>query len=95
MALAAQVMSTDISSLLGMHVDALIGNDILKHFAICFDYGQGEITFSDEGLTLPRRCGIYRSIINYSRPKRVPQGGGLEMVKKIVYLRNYKAFKTP
>lgn len=52
MALAARVMPTDISNLLGMHVDALIGNDILKHFAICFDYGNSEITFSDEGLTL-------------------------------------------
>ena len=58
MALAAQVMPTDISSLLGMHVDALIGNDILKHFAICFNYGQGEITFSDEGLTLPDAIAI-------------------------------------
>ena len=58
MALAAKVMPTDISSLLGMHVDALIGNDILKHFAICFNYGQGEITFSDEGLTLPDAIAI-------------------------------------
>ena len=67
MALAARVMPTDISNLLGMHVDALVGNDILKRFAICFDYGKGEITFSDEGLTLPDAVAIP---INTSFPKR-------------------------
>ena len=58
MSLAARVMPLDISNLLGMHVDALIGNDILKHFAICFDYGNSEITFSDEGLTLPDAVAV-------------------------------------
>ena len=53
MALAARVMPTDISNLLGMHVDALVGYNVLKHFAVLFDYGKGEITFSDEGLSLP------------------------------------------
>ena len=43
----------DISSLLGMHVDALVGYNVLKHFAVLFDYGKSEITFSDEGLSLP------------------------------------------
>ena len=43
----------DISNLLGMHVDALVGYNVLKHFAVLFDYGKGEITFSDEGLSLP------------------------------------------
>lgn len=43
----------DISNLLGMHVDALVGYNVLKHFAVLFDYEKGEITFSDEGLSLP------------------------------------------
>ena len=43
----------DISNLLGMHVDALVGFNVLRHFAVLIDYGNGEITFSDEGLSLP------------------------------------------
>ena len=42
-----------ISSLLGMHVDALVGNDILKHFNVLVDYAEGTITLSDEALNLP------------------------------------------
>ena len=42
-----------ISELLGMHIDALVGCDILKHFAVLFDCHQGSITFSDEELSLP------------------------------------------
>ena len=42
-----------ISNLLGMHVDALVGNDILSHFNVGIDYAGGTITFSDEVLDLP------------------------------------------
>ena len=48
----------DISDLLGMHVDALVGYNVLKHFAVLLDYGKGEITFSDEGLSLPDAVAI-------------------------------------
>ena len=48
----------NISSLLGMHIDALIGYNVLKHFAILFNYGQGEITFSDEELSLPDAISV-------------------------------------
>lgn len=41
-----------ISNLLGMHVDALVGNDILKHFNVLIDYAEGTISFSDESLNL-------------------------------------------
>ncbi len=43
----------DISNLLGMHVDALVGFNVLRHYAVLIDYGNSEITFSDEGLSLP------------------------------------------
>ena len=42
-----------ISDLLGMHVDALVGNDILGHFAVLIDYAEGTITLGDEPLNLP------------------------------------------
>jgi len=42
-----------IGELLGMHIDALVGCDLLKHFAVLFDCHQGTITFSDEELSLP------------------------------------------
>lgn len=45
--------AADISNLLGMHVDALVGNDILKHFNVGIDYAGGTITLSDEVLDLP------------------------------------------
>ena len=42
-----------ISNLLGMHVDALVGNDILQHFNVLIDYAGGSITIADEDLELP------------------------------------------
>lgn len=42
-----------ISDLLGTHVDALVGNDMLQQFSVLVDYSQGTITFSDEDLSLP------------------------------------------
>lgn len=42
-----------ISDLLGMHVDALVGNDILKCFNVLIDYAESAITLSDEALNLP------------------------------------------
>lgn len=42
-----------ISNLLGMHVDALVGNDVLRQYAVLVDYSGGTITFSDENLSLP------------------------------------------
>ena len=48
----------NISSLLGMHIDALVGYNVLTHYAILFDYDQGEITFSDEELTLPNAISL-------------------------------------
>ena len=48
----------NISSLLGMHIDALVGYNVLKYFAILFDYGQSEITFSDEELSLPEAISV-------------------------------------
>ena len=38
---------------LGTHIDALVGCDVLKHFAVLFDCHRGTITFSDEELLLP------------------------------------------
>ena len=49
----AMCSATDVSNLLGMHVDALVGNDILKHFNVCIDYATGTISLSDEALDLP------------------------------------------
>lgn len=42
-----------ISDLLGTHVDALVGNDMLQQFSVLVDYSHGTITFSDEDLSLP------------------------------------------
>lgn len=42
-----------ISNLLGMHVDALVGNDILKQFHVLIDYAGGTITLGDEAFEMP------------------------------------------
>ena len=42
-----------ISGLLGTPIDALVGCDILQHFAVLIDHSQASITFSDEDLSLP------------------------------------------
>jgi len=42
-----------IGELLGTHIDALVGCDILKHFSLLIDSSQSSITFSDEELSLP------------------------------------------
>lgn len=42
-----------IGEMLGTHIDALVGCDILKHFSVLIDCGQSSITFSDEELSLP------------------------------------------
>ena len=47
-----------VSDLLGMNIDALVGNDILKYYNVLFDYAGGTITFSDENLSLPGRQAI-------------------------------------
>ena len=47
------ISSAAISELLGMHINNLIGNDVLKHFNVLIDYAQGTITFSDEPVDLP------------------------------------------
>ena len=47
------VSAETISNLLGMHVDALVGNDVLRQFAVLVDYSNGTIIFSDEDLSLP------------------------------------------
>lgn len=43
----------DISGLVGIDIDALVGYDILKHFNLLIDYRGGSITFSDEKMQLP------------------------------------------
>ena len=41
------MISTDaVSNLLGMHIDALVGNNILKHFKVVFDYANGKMLLS-------------------------------------------------
>jgi len=47
-----------ISELLGTHVDALVGNDMLQQFSVLVDYSHGTITFSDEDLSLAGRQSI-------------------------------------
>lgn len=50
---AFNLVSIDhLSELLGMHVDALVGNDILSRFLVMIDYCGHSITFSDEPLAL-------------------------------------------
>lgn len=41
-----------ISEMLGTHIDALVGCDILKHFSVLIDSSQSSITFSDEELSM-------------------------------------------
>ncbi len=41
-----------IANLLGMHIDALIGYDIISQFSVLFDYPGQRITFSDKPMTL-------------------------------------------
>lgn len=41
-----------ISEMLGTHIDALVGCDILKHFSVLIDCGESSITFSDEELSM-------------------------------------------
>ena len=42
-----------VNELLDTHIDALVGCDILQHFAVLIDCSHASITFSDEDLSLP------------------------------------------
>lgn len=66
-----------VSDLLGMNIDALVGNDVLRQYAVLVDYNGGTITFSDEGISLPGGQAIALGN-NFGIPKVTMQLRGQE-----------------
>lgn len=66
-----------ISESIGIHVDALVGNDMLQQFAVLVDYNHGTITFSDEDLSLPGSQAITLGM-SFGVPKVTMQLRGKE-----------------